>query len=343
MKIKVLIVEDSIVAKELLSYILNSDSDIEVIGYASNGQRALSFLENNKPDLITMDINMPGMNGYQTTKEILKKYPIPILVISAILDPNDMKSTFNAMQAGALAVVEKPHGIGHSKFNDNSKYIIKQVKMLSEIKVVRRKYTQTQVLRRVNKKINSSNNIQIVAIGISTGGPKVIQEIVLNIKSSFSKPILITQHISEGFAESYVSWLKEVSNLPVKLAENGETLLDGHIYVAPSTLSLTVSANKRVCLKAPKQNSNKPIPSVSEMFLSVDKIYRQNALGILLTGMGRDGAKELKIMRDNGATTIAQDEESSTIFGMPKVAIELGGAELVMNPTKIIEYLNKLN
>ncbi len=341
-KIKVFIVEDSLVARELLSYILNSHPDIEVIGYAESGEKALTRLEGVKPDLITMDINMPGLSGYETTKLILEKHPIPIIVISAILDPKNMKSTYQALQAGALAVVEKPYGFGHAEFANCSEKIIDTVKMMSEIKVITRKpsFTPTQIIRRKTFS-NKNRKIDIIVIGVSTGGPTIIQKIIEGLKPDFNIPILITQHISEGFAESFVNWLNDTSKIPIQIPKQDELIMPGNIYVAPAEKSMTVNFNRKISL-LDRVHENDLVPNVGKMFSSVDMVYKENCVGILLTGMGKDGALELDMMAQNGSVTIAQNEESCIVYGMPKVAIDMGNVKHIMNPDEIIEYLNKL-
>jgi len=344
--IKVLIVDDSPVAKELLKHILSSDPQIEVIGVVSNGEEAVEFTKNQKPDLVTMDIIMPRMDGYQATRRIMEANPVPILVVSASVKREEVDKTWRAVEAGAIAVLEKPTYGDLGDPNSDAAKLIETVKIMSQVKTVRRwrrsagtdapKSTVTMLEPGAEKR-----NVKVVAIGASTGGPQALKQILSLLPKSFKLPVLIVQHIAPGFTEGFVNWMNTVSALPVHIAVDGEQLRPGHVSVAPDFYHMKIGRNGKLSLSA-DEGDNGIRPSVASLFRSVAEVYGSDAVGVLLTGMGRDGATELKLMRNKGAVTIAQDKESSMIFGMPGEAIKIGGAKYSLAPDKIAEMLQIL-
>jgi len=344
--VKVLIVEDSPVQQALLGHILSSDPNVNVIGTAGDGVEALNFLERQKPDIVTMDLNMPKMSGLEATRRIMETYPVPIVIVSASWDPQEVATTFRAIEAGALTGVEKPRGIGHKNFETTAQQLIQTVKLMSEVKVVRRwphfqaapPYPHTQPLGEFR---HWNADIRLVVIGASTGGPPVLQTILSRLPKDFSVPILIVQHITTGFLLGLTEWLGHASGFPVCVPAHGDFLRSGHVYLAPDGFHLGVMQGNRALLSQ-TQLENNLRPSVSYLFRSVADQLGPQAVGVLLTGMGRDGAAELKLMRDKGAFTVAQDKESSVVHGMPGEAIQLDAAIQVLPPEKIAEVLIKL-
>jgi Chemotaxis response regulator containing a CheY-like receiver domain and a methylesterase domain len=342
--IKVLVVDDSPTIRELMTYILNSDSEIQVIGTASSGENAIKFIEKNKPDIITMDIRMPGMDGFETTRRIMEINPVPIVIITGLFNSQDVDKTFQAMEAGAVSVLEKPVGIADVDFSKVSQEIINTVKLMSEVKVVRRKTAYKKVKRNSQSCVNSDSllpKIKIAAIGVSTGGPPVLQTIFSKLPSNIKIPILVVQHITPGFIKGLVDWLSGVTNYPIHIATQGERVLPGHIYFAPDGYHMEIRENGYVFLsETEKENGSRP--AVSCLFRSVAKYYGKDAIGIILTGMGRDGTEELKLLKDKGAITVAQDRETSVIYGMPGEAVKLNAATYILSPEKIAELFNKI-
>jgi len=344
-KIKVLIVEDSILFVTILKEILVKNNQFEICGIVKNGLAATEFVSKMRPDVITMDINMPVMNGYDATREIMSTNPTPIIILSANIDETDINDTFKALEAGAVAIIEKPSACDSPDFHLYEKRLVQLVRLMSEVKVVRRIDYKNRKREYISRSFFSdteiSNNIEVIGIGASTGGPVVIEKILAGLPKDFSFPIVIVQHISRGFTKGLVEWLNRSSAIPVKLAENNETITKGVCYVAPDDAHLGIIKNTLML------SDSKPLynmrPSVGFLFASLANNYGNKALGILLTGMGRDGSEELKTLRDTGAITIAQDKESSVIFGMPGEAIKLNGASFIYTPDKIINFLEGLN
>ena len=345
MVIKVLVVEDSPVAREFLAYILTSDPAIRVVGTANNGVEALETVRQKKPDVITMDIHMPMMDGFEATRKIMETFPTPIVIVSGSSGGKEVVSTFRAIEAGALAVVRRPPGINHEEFEAASKELIQTVKLMSEVKVVKRiphtVHARIVAQPTISISLLRTAGIQAVAIGASTGGPPVLQKILSELPQGFPVPVLIVQHIAQGFTEGFAEWISNASGFPVRVASHGERLAPRHGYVAPDGFHLGLENGLRIALSslAPENGMR---PSVSYLFRSIAQVLGPAAVGVMLTGMGRDGAEELKTLKEMGAITIAQDEESSVVHGMPGEAIKLGAATYVLPPESIAAALVSL-
>jgi two-component system, chemotaxis family, protein-glutamate methylesterase/glutaminase len=338
--IKVLVVEDSAVVRELLSHILSSDPEIQVVATAADGDEAIEAVERTRPDAITMDIHMPRMDGFDATRRIMETRPTPIVIVSGAADIAEQTMAFRAMQAGALAALPRPAGIGHPNHQRTAAELVQTVKLMSEVKLVRRwaRQQQPKPVSVAPPLIPPAADVAVIAIGASTGGPQALQTIVSQLPAGFQIPILVVQHIANGFAQGFADWLGQSANLPVRIARHQETMQPGHIYVAADGYHLKVG-NRGHLLLTQDQMENGLRPSVACLFRSVAAVYHANAAGVLLTGMGKDGAHELKLMKDQGALTIAQDRESSVIHGMPGEAIRLNGATYVLPPDKIASLL----
>lgn len=342
--IKVLVVEDSPVVREFLIYILNTDPDIRVVGSASNGEEAIEAVKQYRPDVVTMDIHMPKMDGLEATRRIMETSPTPIVIVSGSTDPHENTKMFRAMEAGALAVLIRPTGIGHPDHETTARELVQTVKLMSEVKVVRR-WSQTRrepALPPVVKVVASeAAKIKVIALGASTGGPPVLQTILAMLPGDFPLPILIVQHIASGFVTSFVEWLAKTSSLPVHVAMHGEYITPGHVYVAPDECQMKVEHGGKIVLTGDGPE-NGLRPSVSYLFRSLAAVYGGEAVAVLLTGMGRDGAEELRLLKEKGAITIAQDKDSSVVHGMPGEAIKLDAATYILAPDKIAVVLTNL-
>lgn len=342
--IKVLIVDDSPVARDLLTFILESDPKIKVIGYAVDGLDALSKLHYLNPDVVTMDLIMPKMNGFDATKEIMKTLPVPIVIITSSYHSDEIEKSFKAIQAGALAILPKPAGPYDPNYSVMAKEIQETVLLVAGLKLMRhREPIQIATLKKKQETAILPNKIfsaEAVAIGASLGGPQAIAHILANLPDTFPIPIFIVQHISIGFVNGFVSWLKKVTHLQVTLAEDQQIAQPGWVYVAPETKDMEISSGNVISLKSP--SSSTVHPSIGPLFASMAKAYGPRCIGVILTGMGRDGAAEMLQMKNAGAFTIAQDESSSIIFGMPKEAIALGAVKRILPLTEIAPTLKYL-
>ncbi len=341
--IKVLIVEDSQVIRDFLAFLLSSDPDIQVIGTAGNGEEAVRAVRQKKPDVVTMDIIMPVMDGFEATRVIMETCPTPIVIVSASWEPGEVAKTFRAMEAGAIAALEKPVGVSHPDHKKQAKELIQTVKLMSEVKVVRRRpRTPQETFKSASASpvasFSADTDMKVVAIGASTGGPPVIETILSGLPKNFPAPLLIVQHIAAGFVQGFAEWLAVSSGVPVRIASDGEYPLPGCVYLAPDDLQMGIGSSGRIILSsgAPENGLR---PSVSWMFRSVAEIFGKNAVGVLLTGMGKDGADELKRMREKGAITIVQDRETSVVYGMPGEARRIDAASYILSPSGIAAFL----
>lgn len=341
--IQIFVVEDSSVQCELLVHVLSSEPNFTIIGTAHNGKDAIAQLEHLTPSVVIMDLHMPMMNGIEAITKIMSTKPLPIIATSASNGLEDKINSFYALQAGAVAFVEKPVNINHPQYDTLRADLIQTVRLMSEVKVIRR------------WKKNSANNallqpsaigytiprtdIELIAIGVSTGGPIVLQSILSRLSKDFP-PILIVQHIAQGFIQELANWLSTTTKCQVEVAKNNQNMLRGHVYLAPDHCQMGISKYGTILLQPDKKE--KLCPSVSYLFSSINKIMKNKVIGIVLTGMGSDGAQELKLMKDQGAITIAQSKETSLIHGMPGHAIQLNAATYVMSPDEIASLIDSL-
>lgn len=343
--IKVLIVEDSISVQLVLVDAIESDPRLTVAGTVSSGEGALEFLNAGKPDVILMDIHLPGMNGFEATRRIMSTKPLPIVICSATSDPDDVATTFQAMEAGALAMIAKPTGPLHPNHGDMKEHLVETLKLMSEVKVVRRwsrrptAATSAAALPPVVAARGISG--KLVAIGTSTGGPVVLRSILAELPGGFPVPILVVQHIAPGFLVGLVEWLQQNCQLTVHVARHGGQPLPGNVYFAPDGYHMGVDAQGRIAL-AKGSEADALCPSVSHLFRSVAEVYGANAVGVLLTGMGKDGARELLLLKEGGGATIAQNKATSVVHGMPGEAICLGAATHVLPGHEIAEMLKRM-
>lgn len=327
--INVLVAEDSTVVQKLIVSILDREPGIRVAGIAENGAVAVEMACSLKPDIITMDIRMPKLDGFEATKQIMSCCPTPIVIVSASL-PSDMDDTFSAVKAGALMVIEKPRGLTSADYENTRNTLVSTVKLMSAVRVVRRWHKAPTVSERLAMKKSSAKiTTKIVAIGASTGGPTALSQVLRRLPKEFSVPIMIVQHITPGFGGAFADWLSGESGLKISVPHSGEPLADGAVYLAPDNTHMGVTARGRIVLTE-QSNYNHHKPSINHLFESVAKAYGAEAIGVILTGMGEDGAHGLKEMQLAGGRTVAQDEQTCVVFGMPKVAISLGAADRVV-------------
>lgn len=343
--IRVLIVEDSRVVAEFLTQVLSADHGIQVVGLAADGEEAVELARRTRPDVITMDIHMPKVNGFEATRKIMETCPVPIVIVSGNVSVAEVAVTFLAIEAGAVAVLRRPDVADYADGDTTVKELVDTVKLMSEVKVVRRwpRAKSDSAPRSVQKPeiVKLPSPVQAVAIGASTGGPLALQTLLARLPKDFAVPLLLVQHMAPGFAQGFVEWLASSSGYSVRVAKEGEALLPGHAYLAPDDFHMGVRPGRRIFLsKAGREHGVRP--SISFLFRSVEQVFGSGVVGVLLTGMGKDGARELKDLRNSGAITIAQDENSSVIHGMPGEAIQIGAARHVLPPEAIAETLAEI-
>ena len=338
----VLIVDDSPTLRHLIRAILSTDPELNVIGEARNGEEAVKMVNRLHPDVVTMDIQMPTMDGYEAIRRIMSENPVPIVVLTSTESDIRLGATYKGVESGALMVFGKPRGLPED--DPEAAELIDVVKAMADVKVIRRKWKvqeHPQPAKKENAVRRAVTRYRIVAVGTSTGGPPALRTVLGELPGTFPVPVVVVQHISKGFTDGLARWLNETIALRVKLAEAGEPLLAGNVYIAPDEVHLQVTGRGKVALlKESPMDGHRP--SVTALFNSVAKQYGRNAVGVLMTGMGRDGANGLYAMKQEGAYTIAQDEASSIVFGMPKEAINMGAAGEVLALQKIGQKIKEL-
>ncbi len=324
-KIRVLVADDSLVARELIAKVLGRDPQIEVVGKAKNGKETVELVSLLKPDLITMDLRMPVMDGFGAIEQIMAWNPTPILVVTATSFQRKREIVFDALSMGALDIVEKPSlGEDLSGVGD---LLIQKVKMLAQIPVVTHLRGKRKKPLRLEESVEGA--FKLVAIGASTGGPRALRQILSLLPADLPAGIVIVQHITKGFVPGLVEWLNKGCKIRVKEAIEGEKVAPGLALISPEGQHLEVMGKRRIRLSEdPPVEGHRP--SADLLLSSVAQVYGPDAIGVLLTGMGSDGARGMKLIKDLGGQTIAQDEGSCVVFGMPKAAIEMGGVDKVV-------------
>jgi two-component system chemotaxis response regulator CheB len=345
-EVRVLIVDDSVVVREILKRMLESDPGIRVVGMASNGSEAVELTAQLKPDLVTMDLVMPGMGGMEATERIMAYHPTPVLFFSSYLNREGQCSRLDALAAGALDVMEKPTLMPDQRWEAMSAPLVQKVKALAQVRVITHIHGGRVLNRRQTPPILDRNvptaAVEVVGIGASSGGPRVLEELLSALPATYALAVVVVQHMAEGFMTGLITWLQQRCPLPVRVAEEGDALLPQQVLFAPDWAHLVVLPGGRVHL-AEGDPVNGCRPSVDVTFTSLAQVYGSRAAGALLTGMGADGAAGLMAIRQAGGVTLAQDEESCVVFGMPRTAIDLGAVQHVLPPSGLARSLNALH
>ena len=336
--IKVLIAEDSPSIAAIMRDLLGRDPEIEVVGWAKTGGEAIDLRNSLNPDVMTMDLNMPRMGGLGATKLIASTRPVPILVVSQLIESRDSELAFEALRCGAVDIMGKPSGAGPGGFSQIAEELIFRVKAVAHIRP--RRLVNKPALSAATPRVERNRSLRqgLVVIGASTGGPPALATILKGLPQYLPVPIAVVQHIAPGFVVGLRQWLQRESSLPIKLASNGEPLQGGTAYLAPDNFHLEIGAGKKLALAGgpPLQGHR---PSIDRLMESAAQIYGGDVVGVLLTGMGRDGAQGLKKIREAGGWTIVQDEATSLVFGMPREALLTGGAEIISPLEKIADEI----
>lgn len=323
MTIRVVVAEDSPTARALLVTLLRSDPDVKIVGEAATGVDAVELTRQLRPDVVTMDIRMPQMDGFEATKRIMIETPTPIVIVTGSVHVREVEVSMNALRAGALAVLSKPPAPGSPGFEHDSRRLLDTVKAMSQVKVVRHWPERLRPSPAARKQEAG----RIVALAASTGGPAAVSRVLADLPGDLPVPVLLVQHIAPGFVEGLASWLNTASRLRVKVAEQKERLKPGHVYLGPDDRHLILSDALTVHLsQEPPVGGLKP--SATPLFESVAAHYGASAVAVILTGMGSDGVTGLKAIRKAGGRIIAQDEATSVVYGMPGAAAELADAIL---------------
>ncbi len=328
----------------MLAQILATEPGIEVVGTAKDGVEAVEEVARLRPDLVTMDIHMPRLDGLQATERIMAYTPTPILVVSSSVYGEGMGRAFDALEMGALEVIKKPEPKDWADLERIGREVIRKVKVLSRVRVI------THIKGRRPKPAAPDSTTpgvparadgrSMVAIGSSTGGPSALLSILGRLTSDFPAPVVIAQHISDGFIPGLVSWLDPGCKINVREAKDGENVESGAAYLAPTGVNLSMDGlTMRFTTPLDGQLY---IPSADTLFESVARSIGRSSVGVILTGMGADGANGLKTLHDTGGATIAQDEKTSTVWGMPRAAAELGAVDSVLPVHDIAEEIVRL-
>lgn len=336
--IRVLLVDDSLLTLAILRRILARSPEIEVVGTATNGREALERIPQLQPDVICTDFHMPVMDGLELTREVMERFPRPILVLSVSVQETQVSTIFKLLEAGAIDVMAKP--LGEARLDDglDARELIRKIKILSGVVVIRRRRVETPHNDTTIPALEKSTPPDIIGIGASTGGPQAFQTILTQLPADFPVPLLCIQHISAEFMQGLVDWLDAQCRLKVRTAESGIVPQPGYAYFPQTGKHLGIDNQGRlVCSDDPAQGDHRP--SINVTFSALARHYGARAAGVLLTGMGHDGVDGLRAIASCGGTTIAQDEQSSIVFGMPREAIAANAARYILPLTKIAPTL----
>ncbi len=371
MVIRVIVADDSSYQRTMISKMISEHEKIEVIDTARNGEEAVEKVLKFQPDVLLLDLIMPKLGGLEALKRIRLKYPVPTIVFS-VLDPKTLDSSVKALLLGAFDYIIKPGGIWKVELPKFKKQLISKIilaykskkikqfnkksekKIIPDIKTQKRintfksekiKYEIKENFPKPTFKNNKGLNLDIIVIGTSVGGPKTLRSILKKIPKKFTCPILIVQHLNSNFMEMFANNLNEICKLNVKVAENDEIIHSGNIYLAPGGKHMEIIRrnNKPLIRVFTGDPINFCKPSVDPLFISAARIFKNQVLGIILTGIGFDGTEGLKAIRLAGGITIAESQETCVVFGMPKVAIEKGAAEIIVPNYQIIDYMVKFS
>ena len=342
--IRVLVLDPSPARRQRLQRLLEPDATLQVVGTAGSAEQAIAAAARRQADVIVLGQGEAPAQAAEWTRAVMQARATPIVVVAAAVSPVEERQTFALMEAGALAVVRDPGPATAAQHEAGVESLRTAVRLMAEVRVVRRWAAMAagaaptpvpaDPRARPRPRTSGRGGIELVAIGASTGGPIALKQLLQPLPAGFPVPIVVVQHMADGFLDGLAAWLTASCAVPTQIARPGAVLLPGHAYLAPDGSHMRIGPELQLAFDAgPPVHGHRP--AVACLFASVAEHYGRHAIGILLTGMGRDGAAELKQMKDAGAVTIAQDEASSVVHGMPGEAIRCGGASYVMSPEEM--------
>ncbi len=354
-QIKAVVVDDSAFMRKSISIMLESDSDIKVVGIARDGEEGYNMVKSLKPDIVTLDIEMPKMDGITALQKIMHDCPTSVIMLSS-LTTEGAEITLKALEYGAVDFIPKELSYVNVNIIKIKDDLINKVKEIVKQRSLRERLRRIQ---QVNSKLSHGNQkptvvpetrelpkigYRAIALGVSTGGPFSLQKVIPRLPKSISVPVFIVQHMPPKFTKSLAERLNTLSEVEVKEAEHNELVRSGVVYIAPGGFHMTVAKNgtSREVIQISKEPSTMlHCPSVDVMIESVVDVYGKYALGVIMTGMGKDGYEGIKKLKNLGGYCIAQDEESCVVYGMPKAIVDAGLAEVVAPLEKISETINR--
>ncbi|MCJ2038191.1 chemotaxis-specific protein-glutamate methyltransferase CheB [Methylobacterium sp. J-059] len=338
-----MLVEDSLVVRELLRHILSRDPRLACVAAVASGEEALSAIDSVRPDVISMDIRLPGIDGLETTRRIMSEHPTPIVVIADSVEDSSLRISMNALRAGALSVVEKPVATTHAGYDAVAGEICTQLRIMAQVPVIRRRPIGTEWLGRTAAAASApAANLPptVLAIAASTGGPPALARVIGALPETFPLPVLVVQHMGAAFMDGFATWLDGVVPMPVTVARDGERAEPGRVYVAPGDRHLELGPGRilRILDSLPVSGQR---PAATVLFRSVARQAGATGLGVLLTGMGEDGALGLLDMHAAGAQTVAEHESTAVVYGMPAAAVRLKAARAVLPLDRVSAHVLK--
>jgi two-component system chemotaxis response regulator CheB len=343
--IRVLVVDDSPLVRQWLIKVINGADDMKVVETASDGRFVVSKVREYRPDVITLDINMPKMNGLTALKHLMLSYPSRVLIVSSLAD-TDAVTTMQALQLGALDFITKPLNLKEDGLNALNSEVLKKIRAASRVNPADIRYSLKRNMARTplqrKNVFHNSRFEKLVVIGSSTGGPAALEDILMRLPYNFPYPLIIAQHIPRNFTKSFLKALNDAANLNVKIIGHDEYISAGNVYIAPGGFNLRLEQDERgVYGKLTKVNEDYGIvsPSVDQLFKSAAQIKGRDIIACLLTGLGNDGTEGIKEIYENKGITIAQDQESSMVYSMPEHAIAAGYIQHIMSLGRIPDFL----
>ena len=358
-KIKVLIIDDSPFVRQSISIMISETSHIEVMATVHGGLEAIKFLEKEKPDVITLDIEMPEMNGFTFLSWLMKNHPLPVLVISS---RSDNQNVFKALELGALEFIPKPGASASLELLNLKDELIRKIEIISKVPKntiqkqasiytplpqeipVREMPRSLPVTPDTIRRSQPKGGISLVVIGASTGGPAALQMVISSLPADLNIPLVIVQHMPPNFTRSFAQRLDSLSKLRVKEAEEGELIQPGWVYISPGGNHVTINSTpqgNRIQLSQ-KVAGDRYVPSIDKTMLSAASIYGKEVLGIILTGMGNDGAEGIKKIKEAGGITLAESKETAVVYGMPRVPAQMGVIDKILPINQMADQLIRI-